>query len=162
MQLGMAAAVAQIVASLGMIVTLFYLALQIRQNTRATRAATYQSVTTHITSANALIAGSPDLAALVDKAAEGLSGLSLVERTRFDGVASGYFRHYDAVYYHFRIGALEREQWEGFERYLRLGLAWPGVSAWWSENRAYFSSHFVSLVDGLIERTSAVGGQDAA
>ena len=156
MDWGAAGAAGQVIASLGVIASLFYLGRQIRQNARSTRAATYQSINMHIGAMLRPLFESAEVAGFAQKALGDLGSLSAEERLRFTAFCSMIFRHYDAVYYQFKTGMLAREQWEGFEAYIRMALArYPGLAAWWGENRAIFSSDFVTLVDGILGAQTA-------
>jgi hypothetical protein len=143
------AAVAEIVASVAIVLSLVYLALQIRQSAQATRAATYQSVMTSVGTMSTAIIQSADAAEVIYRGGQDISSLSPPERVRFEQMASALFRHYDVLFYHHRHGLLEPEQWEGLNRRLQAGLVIPGLVRWWSENRIHFSRDFAKYVDGL-------------
>ena len=58
-------AIAELISGIGVIATLFYLASQIRRNTKATYAETYQRFTESMNSTNQLIASDEGLSSLV-------------------------------------------------------------------------------------------------
>ena len=146
-----AGAAGQVVASLGVVASVFYLGFQVRQSARATRAAMYQSINMHIGAMLAPVFQSPEAAGFLEKALADLSSLSPVERLRFTAFCSMLFRHYDAVYCHFKIGTLAPEQWGGFDAYIRVALErYPGLAAWWKDNKGIFSSDFAALIDDML------------
>jgi hypothetical protein len=65
MSFSIAGIIIQIMGTVAIIVSLFYLAIQIRQNTRSTRSATYQSIVSHIAEAAEIFVDKPDLAQLL-------------------------------------------------------------------------------------------------
>jgi hypothetical protein len=160
MDLATFGAIAEIVGTAAIIVSLFYLAAQIRQNTRSARSATYQSIVSHIAEAARVFVEDPELAQLLMPGGRDLNELSPEERARFDLAVSSAFRHYDGIYYHYTSGALESDQWEGFHHKLTQLLAAPAVATWWREQSAGFSGRFVSYVNQ--ELMPAVGKDDAA
>ena len=93
------AAVAEIVGSVAIVFSLVYLAIQIRQGTKATRAATYQSVMMSVGTMSTAIVQSADAAEIIFRGGQDLSRLSGPERVRFEQMASALFRHYDVLFY---------------------------------------------------------------
>ncbi len=65
MNLSIAGIIIQIMETVAIIVSLFYLAIQIRQNTHSTRSATYQSIVSHFAEAAKIFVDKPDLAQLL-------------------------------------------------------------------------------------------------
>ncbi len=145
-------AVAQIVGTAAIIVSLFYLAMQIRHNVQAVRSATYQSIVSHISTVGRLFIDDPELGTLFAKSPEEMSELSPHEQGRFSGAVGFIFRHYDSVYYHYLSGALEEDQWEGFRHRLTEFLTIPAVAHWWPQARGAFSKKFATYVDAELER----------
>ena len=61
-------AVGQLVGSLGVLVTLIYLAIQMKQNTAAVAKSTYESIMTCFNSINIIFASDPSLASQLNRA----------------------------------------------------------------------------------------------
>jgi hypothetical protein len=150
-------AVAAIASSVAVIVSLIYLAVQIRQNTRATRASTYQSVVMHGGSMLRTIMENPELAELMVKATWSEDDLTPGELMRFSSFASSVFRYFDSLYYHARRGTLEQGQWVGFDAFLREVLESKRLVQWWEEHKHVFDADFISHVDGIVVELRARG-----
>ena len=144
-------AIGEIVGAIAVVVTLGYLAVQIRQNTRSVRASTYQSITSFIAEMNRVVEENPDLARIIRVGALDLSQLSPDERIRFAGNMSTRFRHYENLYYQYRTGMLDERQFEGFRRLFSWHLRFAGTAAWWTGAAAYYSDDFVAYVGSLLE-----------
>ena len=151
--------IAEVVGSVAIIVSLFYLASQIRQNTRSTRSATYQSIVSHAATGAWEIIRNPDLTELLMRGATNVGDLKDGEQIRFSLLMSSWLRHYDNVYYHYRTGLVDRSQWEGFEFYLSTLVTAPGTMDWWEKHSQAFSPEFRTLVAGLMSK--GAGGIDA-
>jgi hypothetical protein len=48
---------------------------------------------------------------------------------------------------HLRKGTLERDQWQGYDAFLRTVLGQPAVKPWWQMRRTFFASGFREYVD---------------
>ena len=73
----------QIIGAVAVVVSLIYVALQIRQNTNAIRSAAAQTVHEHFASWYRLVAADPDLSQIVVNGLRDYSSLSEMQRARF-------------------------------------------------------------------------------
>jgi hypothetical protein len=147
-------AVAQLIAAIGVIVSLFYLAAQIRQNTRSMRAVVVDSL------AHSLI----DLLGPQAQNPESLRAFSVVienwqdatERDRIQAVPFIFatFKVFENAWFQQRQGTLDRQQWEGWDAYIRIYYHRPGVKAWWSMRKMAFAPGFRNY----LEATEPVSG----
>ena len=153
-------AIAQIIGTAAIIVSLFYLAAQIRQNTRSARSATYQSIVAHIADSAKLFIDDPELGWLFVSEASDMEALPPEKLAKFDLAAGSLLRHYDALYYHYLSGALEYDQWQGFRQRLQDLLSLPAVAAWWRGRSGTFSGRFAAFVNE--ELLPSVSKDDAA
>lgn len=133
---------AEIVGSIAVVASLAYLAVQVRQNTRATQSATYQSVVSNSLEILASMYSENGNVELWLRANELDADLSPAERMRFHFLMLAMFRHFDNLHYQHAHGAIESEQWQGYAHLLDGYLSSPGVAAWWASNSAGFSAGF--------------------
>ena len=146
-------ATADMIGSLGVIVTLGYLAVQIRQNTRSVRGAAYQSIIESIASANDMLANNPQLSGVFRAGQEGTSELTEDETRTFHHLMNSFVRRFENVHLQDSRGLLEREDWSGFlESGLNL-LSKKGAGAWWRQNAWRYNTPFVDFINvGLTAR----------
>jgi hypothetical protein len=147
-------AVAQLIAAIGVIVSLFYLAAQIRQNTRSMRAVVVDSL------AHSLI----ELLGPQAQNPESLRAFSVVienwhdatERDRIQAVPFIFatFKVFENAWFQQRQGTLDRQQWEGWDAYIRIYYHRPGVKEWWSMRKMAFAPGFRTY----LEATKPVSG----
>jgi hypothetical protein len=152
-------AIGEIVGAIAVVVTLGYLAVQIRQNTRSVRASTYQSITSFIGEMNRVIEENPDLAQIMRAGVLDLSQLSLDERIRFNANMMTRFRHHENLYYQYRTGMLDEREFEGFRRLFSWHLSFAGTAAWWTGARGYYSHDFAAYVGSLLESGAKEAGE---
>ena len=90
-------AVGEILGAVGVIVTLGYLAHQIRQNTNATRSQSVQSLAESGATMNAMIVEKPDVAQMFLTGMSDYRSLSTEDRLRFTFLISQWLLAFEAV-----------------------------------------------------------------
>jgi len=140
-------AVAELVGATGVIATLFYLAVQIRQNTRSIRAAAFQETMRDITAVADLAAQQPELSRVYLEGLNGLEKLSAEDRQRFGAFMLAFIRRVENLVYQTEQGLLDPDSWEGLREALRRIFARPGAVAWWEQSRHAFNRPLQNFVD---------------
>lgn len=138
--------IAQIIAAIGVIASLFYLAAQIRQNTKSQRSAIVDSLTSSLI---ALLGpqANPTLMRSFAKAVDDWQGAS--EEDRMAAVATLFttFKLFENAWFQQREGTLAPEQWEGWDLHVRVYFHRPGVQVWWADRRGMFAAGFRKYVE---------------
>ena len=155
MNLNEVAYLAEIVGSIAVVLSLIYLAIQIRQNTRASLSATYQSMVANSLAILATMYSEGGGAELYLMVKDGNQDLSPIERVRVHFLLLAVFRHFDNLHYQYARGTVESEQWQGYSHILDGYLLIPVVAAWWDSNSAGFSVGFQKHVTNRLLRASA-------
>ena len=145
--------IAEIVGGVAVVVSLVYLAIQVRQNTYSVRSASLQANTALWSSMLSNLANP----GLVEAYAAGLTGrkdISPLQYTQFFLLCRGLFVAFEDQHYQFRHGILDEETYRGYERAISEQLlAFRGFRIWWAQSKNVFSQEFVKHVDELISRT---------
>ena len=142
MNLETISAIAQLVAAIGVIASLFYLAAQIRQNTRSQRSVVVDSLTHSLIALLGPQATDPALTRAFAAAVEDWRGATEEDRWRAVAVLFTIFKLFENAWFQQRQGTLEREQWQGWDLYTRAYYHRPGVKTWWSLRRGMFAVGF--------------------
>lgn len=142
-------------AALATIATLFYLATQIRHNTRATRAASFHGVTDSMNAVNVAVAQSPQLAKVWTAGVADRTSLSDDERHQFDMLLLSYFHVFETVHYQARMGAGEGDLLVAEERSLLFLLSNQGIWEWWNDNPYAYGPEFREYIAGMRRRTES-------
>ena len=140
-------AIAQIIAALGVIASLFYLAIQIRQNTLSQRSVVVDSLTSSL---NALLgpqSTDPALLRSFVAAVEDWEGCTEEDRVRAVAMFFAVFKLFENAWFQKRQGTLDAQQWEGWDAYMRMYYHRPGVKIWWRMRRAAFASGFRHYIE---------------
>jgi len=140
-------AVAQLIAALGVIASLFYLAAQIRQNTRSMRAMVVDSLSESIADVVRPMAEDRDLMSAFHIVVEDWDGATEDDRMRALPLFFSTFKLFENAWFQQRQGTLDPEQWQGWDAYIRMYYHRPGVKAWWLLRRAAFAPGFRDYVE---------------
>ena len=144
---------AEVVSAVGVIVSLIYVAAQVRHNTRAVRSATHHALVTTRLDYVALVADNPELSRIVRVGSEDYGGLDRDERHRFGLVMYYSFSAGENFYYQYRQGALDQEQWERWCETLRVYFAQPGIREWFETTPQQFTASFAAFLDAEFKRS---------
>jgi hypothetical protein len=107
-------AIGQIVGALGVVISLIYLAREVRRNTRATQLAAMRSMHDAFNRWIQQISGNPDLSELYYRGIHDFESLKGAELVRFSALMVEAFRRSEEMYYLQVEGRLEPYVWKGF------------------------------------------------
>lgn len=141
-------AVGEFLGALGVIVTLIYLARQIRQHTTATRLATSHSIATAARDWNRPLLLDRELAWTFQVGTEDPSQLDEKEQARFIELCFSLLRMFEDAHYQYHHGALDEDVWMGYERLYAAYAKAPGFQWYWNERRDTFRPEFREFIDG--------------
>src|SRR5215475_13141364 len=99
--------VAQIIAAIGVIASLFYLAAQIRQNTKSQRSVVVDSLTSSLIALLGLQASDPVLTRAFAVAVEDWNGVTEEDRSRAAATLFTLFKLFENAWFQQRQGTLE-------------------------------------------------------
>ena len=140
-------ALGEIVGALGVILTLAYLAVQVRQNTEEMRSGQTQDLIEANSEANYFMASDEKLAELMQIGMVEPSELSATDQFRFNVFWFAAYNRFDFAYHQFIRGRLDPELWEKMDYEIPLYLNLPGSRAWWERDKPRFSKKFVAYVE---------------
>ena len=145
-------AIAELIAAIGVIVSLLYLAMQIRQNTASVRASTYQDFTRESADTTRHMVFDGNLLEEFTPILQGARGYDPGQDRRFALIAGLYARNLQFGFLELRAGRIERRQFESYvsyhaESFLRI----PAWSQWWKLNRKHFDEELATWIDSLID-----------
>ncbi len=144
------AALGEIIGAVGVIVSVSYLAVQIREGTRAARLAALQSMSRDIDGVLKTIIDAPGIAELFLRGITTFDSLDGADVPRFNSLMERFFRVYENAFYRHAAHQLEPTAWHGMDSQIRDLLAYPGVQWWWGNREHWFSEDFRSYVHQII------------
>lgn len=140
-------AIGEILGAIGVIVTLGYLAVQIRQNSASVRASTLQHMTEASASLHDLLASNADLGRIIHAGAGDLGALTSDERLRFQSFMMGFLRRLEHIQRESSQRRVSHEEWAGLLASAISVMSQPGSLEWWAENSQRFNPEFAEWLD---------------
>jgi hypothetical protein len=146
--------IGEFVAAVAVVVSLIYLALQIRQNTSSVRASTFHQSASSAADFTRAIGEQKEVARILRT---GLRGIEQLEddddRVRFVMLLHTLFRQYEDFFFQRQAGTLGSESWDAWRYSLRANLSNPGFTPFWELRRLYFTESFRHFVETERETT---------
>jgi hypothetical protein len=139
-------------SGIGVILTVIYVSIQIRNNTRAVRASAFQQVVNSFAAISFDIAKDKNLADLFLRAGRDFASLTDVERVQYTFMLLSFLRRAENVYFQTEIRTLHERHWYGIRESTKAVMASPGARACWTEIRNRFNPQFAAFIDELSER----------
>lgn len=137
-------------ANVGVLAGIIFLAYELRQNTIATELGVAQGHFEATVTANQQMIAYPHLAELVAKTIEG-GELSRVEELQLNNGYATQLRAWQNSHYQYERGALDEELWRGYSNMLADTLANDqNYLEYWRQRQDWFSSGFNEAVETMI------------
>jgi len=151
----------EFLGAIAVLISLIYLALQIRHNTMTVRAGTSAAVSESLARVTEVVGTDPQTARVYMLGLAEDPTLSPEENFQFNFLFATYMRRVENAYYQQLRGFVNSEHWQTTERTLSLFMERPGARHTWEGARSVYSDQFVAYVDRiLIERgTSPAAAQ---
>lgn len=137
-------AIGEIGGALAVLVSLIYLAVQIRQNTKMMRSAAKQDLT--VATQNVLFKA-VDHADIWVKLASGEDGSSPEEEARMWLLVRASMRGFESQCYQYEAGLLEEDEWQALRTAILDLCTLPGWARYWEQMKPHMSNRLRKLVD---------------
>lgn len=144
-------AVGEIIGALGVILSLVYLASQIRSQNTESRLAAVTEWTNQWNEWTASFADHPQLSELWVKGSADFNSLSPAEVVQYAAHCGRFFRIAEGLHGQYSQGRLEGRAWRGLARTLEDIALLPGIKIWWEKRSLWYSDEFISFVQPLID-----------
>ena len=151
-------AVAEALGAIGVILTLAYLTVQIRQNTSATRSSVRQALSDSNLVLPTSVIENGDFAKIWVKSFNEES-LDEDEKLRLQAFIYRDLRHMENAYYQTREGLLADDEWYGIRENLIYLFSLPAYQRYWESEYILFSEPFKKEVAECIASSEKYGKQ---
>lgn len=138
-------------SSLGVILGIAFLALQIRQNTDMMRSQARDSITEKQMMYSEWVTTEPEMAAALAEAGRGMESMTPDHRLMYAYFMAGVWREWENSYYQFERGLFEIEEFEPRMERWRAQMLSPSARALWRGNRLWYAPNFRSVVDNIVQ-----------
>ncbi len=137
----------EFLGSIAVVITLVYLSTQLRQNTRAIRAAATQALDQSVTQNIAMWSTSRENAVLMERGLHSPEALSEEESIHFYTLISAFFLTMDSSFWSHENGLLPDELWDREQEVIRAWLNEPGGRIAWQRKRSQITRPFREYVE---------------
>lgn len=137
-------AIGQLIGAIAVLITLIYLAIQLRQNTAAVATSTYESTMTGFNDINVVVASHPQLASLLDRGCHSTENLTAEETVQFNFLLRCYANHWWKLYKLYKRGSLPGDEWKIFAREAAQFFEQPGCRPFRDQN-GLFADLYIEL-----------------
>ena len=137
--------IGEFTAAISTLVTLIYLALQIRHNTHESQAASRNSVSHAFADLLVSVSRDSETSRLVRRGMFEPEALDADDTFRFDLVIAALFHNFETAYAQRRRSALAEEDWAKWAVLIKQYMAQPGVQAYWSRSAEGFNPGFAAM-----------------
>lgn len=150
MNWGAVGAVAELLGAVGVIVSLVYLASQVRSAGQLQQQEAARSVMAKLNDTMKYLASEHEKADLWVRGSGGFANLKdQAEIVQFSGFMISFFRTYEELYFYRQAGI--DWDWGGFESQVRATINAPGVREWWATRSHYFSEEFQAEIKRYLQ-----------
>ena len=140
-------AIGEILGALAVVVSVFYLAVQIRQNTKSMKAGAERELS--LAAISNLDLASTQMPILVVKASKDISQLTEDEIAQFGWWTNGTMRFWETAFYQFKEGYISESSWEAIQNQIRMFLQSDGIQKYWTVRKATYRADFREMIDGM-------------
>jgi len=145
------ASLGEIVGAIAVVVSLLYLAVQVRQNTRAQRLENASRILDRTASMQGALSRDSAMSVLFSKGVSDPSKLTPQERIQFTWAMYEFFGALEFMYLAANENSIPEEIWQRWSSAAAWWLTFPGVQAWWNARPIPFADSFSSYIESLLD-----------
>lgn len=148
-------AIGETVGAVGVVITLVYLAIQIRSATLASRVASKLAAAGMYTEFLKTLIDSPEINDIFLRGRKDIGTLSPEEFQRFSNLALQGFAFFSASKFQHSSGALSESDWYEHLAIIRFWLRGKGYQDWWHDHGIHlYGPDFVAFIAEELQRVS--------
>ena len=149
----------EFIGSIGVVVSLIYLGIQVRQNSISNNAAAVQATSDRMIDISLTMANDETWPDLFNRAGEDFESLSPGERGRAGWMWFAVLRGHETLYHHYMEGNVDDKTWRSYATAIEQNAKMPGFRRWWrSVSGTYtFAEDFDLFVSRAVDEAEASG-----
>lgn len=144
-------AIAEIIGAVGVVITLLYLARQIRFASIDSQRSQYNELTSNIANIAQAWANEASLSEIMYRGLREPSTLEPSETFRFFSSVYGLMKNWESTHHYSRERGIHDWGAEGLRATMSSFMTLPGMQKYWDFRRSWYSREFQAEVDRVIE-----------
>jgi hypothetical protein len=141
----------EIIGAITVVVSLIYLAVQVRQNTQAQQTENFSRALDRVAAIQASLSQDPETSVIFSKGVSDPSKLTSRERMQFTWTMYELFGAFEFMFLASKTNAIPEEIWQRWSSAVAWWLSYSGVRVWWTARPIPFSQSFTAYIEGLLE-----------
>ncbi len=137
-------AISEIIGAVAVVISLIYVAAQIRQNTKMMKTTAKQNLTE---ATQSIIYAAIDRSEEWVKLTSGVEPSSPEEDARMSLLVRAMLRGFESQCYQYESGLLEDDEWQALRQAIRDLCALPGVNRYWQQLKPQMSKRLRAVVE---------------
>lgn len=132
-----------IIQTIAVIVSLFFVSIQIRDGTKSVKSQTYQAIISAYAEIEARISQDEEIARIYYQGCENLFSLKAQEEKEiFMQIICSQFNFFENLHYQYQNGLLEESLWAGWCKSMINMLKKPGINEFWRNKHELYNKDF--------------------
>lgn len=145
-------AIGELIGGIAVLITLIYLAIQVRQNTTALHTASRQEIVSSFRGCVRLSC-EPGAARKYASGLHSYPNMPFDDRSMFALLINDLALFFQGAFALYESGQLEEETYHAYLNWFACNVATPGGGAWWAEvGRPHFTKRMVEVVDAKLSQ----------
>ena len=150
MELDHLASIGELLGGIGVVLSLLYLAFQLRDQSRGLRSESYGRSLDRLARIQERLAEDSSFSRTFNQGLVDPAALSVEERLQFTWGCTEMFGAFEYMHYQHTQSDLPEEIWLRWSKTIQFWMTFKGVQAWWNGKPSPFSRSFCAFVDRCI------------
>ncbi len=146
--------ISQMVAAVILVLSVIYLALQVRQNTHAIRLSNFQAGSANWANVMGMLTKNEEITDIYCRGLFAHDALNEIEQIRFRMLGMQLLRVFSENFEQKHEGAMREARWEASQRAHIDVMQTPGIQMVWLSRKHWFADDFQIHMDNIIERSA--------
>ncbi len=141
----------EIIGAIAVVVSLIYLAAQVRQNTQAQRTENFSRALDRVAAMQSALSQDSETSVIFSKGVADPSKLTPRERLQFTWAMYELFGAFEFMFLASKTSSIPEEVWQRWSAAVAFWLSFSGVQAWWQVRPIPFTDSFSSYIESVLE-----------
>ena len=138
--------IGELIGAIAVVITLIFLTVQLKQNTRSIRASTRSQHTEAVSNSLATLQNQ-DFASVMITGFHDQESLSAADKLRFGSFLLRLLRGWEDAYFHWRDGDYDEGAWRSNRAFMLDMLSISGVNDYFNTRKSWLDGRFVAYIE---------------
>ncbi len=138
-----------VIGSVGIIISLIYLAKQLKQGTKNLKTTTRDSSFHSLMEWNYHIMSDSELAWIFMNGCKDFDSLSEIQKPRYLSIMYSYFKVFENIYLHYTDNSIDAHIWENNHKMFITYFVTPGAQYYWKERKLMLHPTFIKILENV-------------